>query len=203
MFPFDVILFDVGGVLLTNGWDHRERAAVLDQFHLDLAEFEARHAQPNDAWERDAITAKEYLDATVFYEPRSFSQREFLDAIFAQSKLLTDGGMGILKELAASDKCAVGVLNNEAREPNEYRFEHFGLRAYLQVAFSSCYMGLRKPGSAIYRRALDILGKAPQRVLFIDDRAENAAAAVAVGMKAIRFQGATALRSELENLGVL
>jgi hypothetical protein len=22
MFPFDVILFDVGGVLLTNGWDH-------------------------------------------------------------------------------------------------------------------------------------------------------------------------------------
>jgi FMN phosphatase YigB (HAD superfamily) len=50
---------------------------------------------------------------------------------------------------------------------------------------------------------LDILGKAPQRVLFIDDRAENAAAAVAVGMKAIRFQGATALRSELENLGVL
>ena len=26
MFPFDVILFDVGGVLLTNGWDHCERA---------------------------------------------------------------------------------------------------------------------------------------------------------------------------------
>jgi putative hydrolase of the HAD superfamily len=203
MFPFDVILFDVGGVLLTNGWDHRERAAVLAQFHLDLAEFEARHAQPNDAWERDAITAKEYLDVTVFYEPRGFSHREFLDAIFAQSKLLEDGGMGILKELAASDKCAVGVLNNEAREPNEYRFEHFGIRAYVQVAFSSCYMGLRKPGSAIYSRALDILGKAPQRVLFIDDRAENAAAAVAVGMKAIRFQGATALRSELENLGVL
>ena len=40
MFPFDVILFDVGGVLLTNGWDHRERAAVVDQFQLDRAEFE-------------------------------------------------------------------------------------------------------------------------------------------------------------------
>ncbi len=70
MFPFDVILFDVGGVLLTNGWDHRERAIVLEQFHLDAAEFEARHPQPNDAWERDAMTVKEYLDATVFYEPR-------------------------------------------------------------------------------------------------------------------------------------
>ncbi len=67
MFPFDAILFDVGGVLLTNGWDHRERAAVLDQFHLDRAEFEARHTEPNDAWERDAISVNEYLDATVFY----------------------------------------------------------------------------------------------------------------------------------------
>ena len=45
MFPFDVILFDVGGVLLTNGWDHRERALVVDQFQLDRAEFERRHPE--------------------------------------------------------------------------------------------------------------------------------------------------------------
>jgi FMN phosphatase YigB (HAD superfamily) len=77
MFPFDVILFDVGGVLLTNGWDHRERAAVLDRFHLDRAEFEARHATQNDAWERDVIAVKDYLEATVFYVPRSFSQDDF------------------------------------------------------------------------------------------------------------------------------
>ena len=43
MLPFDVILFDVGGVLLTNGWDHGERARVIAQFDLDLAAFEARH----------------------------------------------------------------------------------------------------------------------------------------------------------------
>jgi putative hydrolase of the HAD superfamily len=203
MFPFDAILFDVGGVLLTNGWDHRERAIVLDQFHLDRAEFEARHAKPNDAWERDAITVKEYLEATVFYVPRSFSQDEFLDAICAQSQLLPDGGMGILGELAASDKCMIGVLNNEARATNDYRFEKFGIRAYLQVAFSSCYVGLRKPGSAIYLRALDILGKPPDRVLFIDDREENTVGAEAAGMKAIQFQGAAGLRIELANLGVL
>lgn len=202
MFPFDAILFDVGGVLLTNGWDHCERAIVLDQFRLDLAEFEARHSGPNDAWERDLITAKEYLDETVFYEPRDFSHREFLDAIFAQSKLLPDGGLGILQELAASHKCMLGVLNNEAREPNEYRFKTFGIRDHLKVAFSSCYLGLRKPGSAIYLRALDILGTPPQRVLFIDDRAENAAAAEAVGMRAIRFEGAAKLMGQLGELGV-
>ena len=203
MFPFDVILFDVGGVLLTNGWDHRERAEVLEQFHLDRAAFEDRHAQPNDAWERDVITAKDYLDATVFYEPREFSHDEFLAAICAQSKLLPNGAMGVVSDLAASDKCMLGVLNNEAREPNDYRFRTFGIRDHLQVALSSCYLGLRKPGEAIYRRALDILGRPPERILFIDDRAENAAGAASVGMKTIRFTGADALRSELAILQVL
>ena len=203
MFPFDAILFDVGGVLLTNGWDHVERAIVLQQFHLDRTEFEARHPQPYDAWERDAITAKEYLDATVFYQPRAFSHEEFLDAICAQSKLLADGSMGILQELAASDKCTLGVLNNEARATNEYRFKTFGIRQHVKLAFSSCYLGLRKPGQAIYNRALDILGTPAERVLFIDDRAENVASAEAAGMEAILFTGADALRSELANLGVL
>src|SRR5258708_2264545 len=203
MFPFDVILFDVGGVLLTNGWDHRERARVLDQFQLDRGAFEARHPEPYDAWERDAISAQAYLDATVFYEPRDFSAEDFLQAILAQSVLLPDGGLGILQELAASGKCTLGTLNNEAREPNYYRFEKFGLRNYVDVALSSCYVGLRKPGSAIYRRALDILGRPAQRVLFIDDRKENAAAAEAAGMKTICFEGAGQLRRDLETLGVL
>ena len=165
--------------------------------------FEDRHAQPNDAWERDVITAKDYLDATVFYEPREFSHDEFLAAICAQSKLLPNGAMGVVSDLAASDKCMLGVLNNEAREPNDYRFRTFGIRDHLQVALSSCYLGLRKPGEAIYRRALDILGRPPERILFIDDRAENAAGAASVGMKTIRFTGADALRSELAILQVL
>jgi putative hydrolase of the HAD superfamily len=203
MFPFDVILFDVGGVLLTNGWDHRERTAVLAQFHLDPAAFEARHDVPYDAWERDAITARAYLDLTVFNEPRSFSHEEFFRAICAQSQLLPDGALGILKELAASDKCRLGALNNEARETNQYRFDRFGLREHFEFAFSSCYLGLRKPEPAIYRRALDILGKPAKRILFIDDRAENVAGAVAAGFKAIRFTGAEALRQELETIGVL
>ncbi|MGA7856598.1 MAG: HAD-IA family hydrolase [Terracidiphilus sp.] len=203
MFPFDVILFDVGGVLLTNGWDHCERSVVLDQFHLDKAEFEARHAAPYDDWERDAIDAKAYMDATVFYEPRNFSHDEFFAAICAQSKPLPDGGLGILKELAASDKCPLGALNNEAREPNDYRFDRFGLRDCFEFAFSSCYVGLRKPEPAIYRRVLDILGKPAERILFIDDRAENVAGAASAGMMTIRFEGATALLRELETLGVL
>jgi putative hydrolase of the HAD superfamily len=203
MFPFDVILFDVGGVLLTNGWDHKERAEVLPRFHLDPAEFESRHVEPYRAWERGAIPVAEYLDATVFYQPRSFSRDQFFSAICNQSKLLPNGALGILKELAASNRCLLGALNNESRETNEYRFETFGLRSIFRVALSSCYLGLRKPDLAIYRTSLDILGRPPARILFIDDRGENAAAASEAGMKAILFQDADVLRRELANLGVL
>jgi putative hydrolase of the HAD superfamily len=202
-FPFDAILFDVGGVVLTNGWDHEERALVLGQFQLDRPAFEQRHTAAYPDWERGATTVDEYLAATVFYEPRGFSQSDLFAAICAQSKLLPDGAMGIIQQLVASDKCLIGALNNEARETNDFRFARFGLRDLFEVAFSSCYLGLRKPDLAIYRAALDILGRPAGRVLFIDDREGNAAAAAAAGMKAIRFQGAPALQRELESLGVL
>ena len=202
MLPFDVILFDIGGVLLTNGWDHCERATVLEHFHLDKAEFEKRHATANDPWERDLISAKAYLDETVFYEPRSFSHDDFLAAICAQSVELKNGALGILRELAASGRYMVGCLNNEAREPNEYRFQTFGLRQYFEVALSSCFVGLRKPKPEMYRRCLDILGKRPDRILFIDDRAENAASAAATGIKTIWFKGAETLRRDLEYMTV-
>ncbi|HKF46587.1 MAG TPA: HAD-IA family hydrolase [Terracidiphilus sp.] len=203
MSPFDVILFDIGGVLLTNGWDHCERNVVLDHFRLDRAEFEARHPAPNEAWERDLITAREYLDATVFYRPRDFTPEDFLEVMFAQSAVMPNGGLSILDEVAASGKWVLGCLNNEAREPNEHRMRTFELRKYFDVALSSCYVGLRKPQPEIFRRALDILGRPAERILFIDDRQENASAAAAAGMKAIRFNGADGLRRDLETLEVI
>ena len=96
----------------------------------------------------------------------------------------------------------LGTLNNEAREPNEYRLERFEIRKYVDVTLSSCYVGLRKPEQAMYRRALDILGRPAERVLLIDDRQENVAGAEAAGMKGLCFSGADSLRRDLELLNV-
>ncbi|MBS1802750.1 MAG: HAD-IA family hydrolase [Acidobacteria bacterium] len=203
MFPFDVVLFDIGGVLLTNGWDHHERSIVIEQFKLDRDALESHHAKAFEAWERGELALEEYLDAVVFYEPRSFSREEFFAAVCAQSKELPNGALCILKELAASDKCRIGALNNEARETHEYRVKTFGLHNFFQQTFASCYMGIRKPDPKIYQRALGILGDSPERSLFIDDRLENVAAAAAVGMKAVRFTGEADLREQLRALDVL
>ncbi|MGB7263918.1 MAG: HAD family phosphatase [Terracidiphilus sp.] len=203
MSPFDVILFDVGGVLLTNGWDRLERAAAAEHFQLDAQELETRHAAVMEAWERGEIDRDQYLQAAVFYEPRSFSRDEFFDFMLAQSQVLPDGALKIVATLSASKHYMLGALNNEARETNDFRLGKFELRRYLRVALSSCYVGLRKPEPAMYRRALDILGSKPYRTLFIDDREENVAGALAVGIRAIRFTGAESLRRELESVGVL
>lgn len=203
MLPFNVILFDVGGVLLTNSWDVNQRAAAAAYFQLDETEFQARHIDIVEAWERGGITMSAYLDFTVFYEPRSFSHDEFVAYMLDQSKHLPDSAIGILKELAASDKYLVGSLNNESRELNEYRFKVFGLREYFDIALSSCYVGLRKPDLAMYQRAIDIVGGPPQRILFIDDRPENVAGAEAAGIVALQFTGADILRRELAKVGAL
>ena len=95
MFPFDVILFDVGGVLLTNGWDHRERARVLRaQFHLDLASFEARHAASNDAWERDLIALRNISMRPSFTSRAASRTKSFSPRCSRSRSCLPDGAIG-------------------------------------------------------------------------------------------------------------
>jgi putative hydrolase of the HAD superfamily len=203
---FDAVLFDVGGVLLTNGWDHNERASVLATLGLDAeakAEFERRHPEPYDAWERDAITPDAYLDATLFYKPQPFTRDDFWTAAKAVSVPIPDSALTVLTDLAASGKWLVGLLNNESRLLHEYRMNKYDLTGKLDVQLSSCYLGLRKPEPAIYRRALDILGCPAARVVFIDDRANNTAAAAAEGITAIQFLGEKSLRQKLNEIGIL
>jgi putative hydrolase of the HAD superfamily len=196
------ILWDVGGVLLTNGWDRQQRDAVLSRFGLDQTDFERRHAEVDQAWEKDEIGVDEYLRTTVFFEPRNFSQTEFLDAMRAQSALLADGGIGILQQLSASEQYVLATVNNESRALNEFRLEKFDLLHDFDAFFSSCYLGLRKPDRKIYQVTLDVLQRDPEEVIFIDDRAENVAAAASLGIHGIRYEGSTKLADELTRLGV-
>jgi putative hydrolase of the HAD superfamily len=200
---FSAVLFDVGGVMLTNGWDHKERAVVLAQFGLDKDTFEARHPEPYDALERDTISMLDYLNATIFYEPRSFTPDDFIAAMKDVSVPIPSNAIGILGEIAASNRWIVGLLNNESRLLHEYRMEKYDLKQHLDVQLSSCYLALRKPEPAIYKRALDILGLPGERVIFIDDRKENADAAASVGMHAIQYHDEAQLRFELQQLGIL
>ena len=197
----DVVFFDIGGVLGTNGWDREQRAEAIAHFGLDEADFQYRHEELVGALEAGEISLDEYLDVTVFDAPRTFDRQAFKRYMFSLSKPWPDS-VATAKAIAQRGDVRLMTLNNEAEELNAYRIEHFGLREIFSAFFSSCWLGARKPTRDIYHRAVGMAQVDPARALMIDDRDQNLAPARALGMRTILFQGAAALRKEIESLGL-
>ncbi|HET7150416.1 MAG TPA: HAD family phosphatase [Candidatus Acidoferrum sp.] len=195
------LFWDIGGVILTNGWDRESRKQATEAFHLDWEEFEDRHDLSFPAFDSGQITLNEYLDRTLFYRSRPFTREEFTAFMFAQSKEYPET-RAILDKVASSGKYFVGSINNEPLELNQYRIEAFHLRRDFCVFFSSCYVRSRKPEEAIFRVALEVSQRPPEECLFIDDRTLNLENPRRLGMNTIHHQGAEQLRSELGKYGV-
>lgn len=199
----DVVFFDIGGVCLTNGWGATARAAAVRHFGLagDAAEFEARHAEVVEAFERGERSLDEYLDWVVFDRARPFGREAFIRFMYAQSQA-NDSVLDLARKLAAAGTHRLATINNESRELNRYRIDTFGLAAIFQAFFSSCYLGVSKPDARIFVIALDVLQADPAATVFVDDRAENVAAARAAGMQAIHMTDPARLPDALRDAGV-
>ena len=115
--------------------------------------------------------------------------------------MLPHGAMRILQELAASEEVELAMLNNEARELNDYRIEHSswaGTSMFSSVpATWDC-----ASRTQIFELALDVLQRDPEEVAFIDDRPQNCEAAEALGIHAIRYQDEAQCVQALERLGL-
>ena len=192
---------DVGGVILTNGWDRNSRRHAAEKFRLEWEEFEDRHELVAAALDKGQLSVEQYLDRTVFYRSRDFSKQDFREFMLAQSQPYPET-MSLLGRLAQSKKYLLATLNNESLELNQYRIDRFGLRSYFSIFFSSCFLGIKKPDEAIYRLALNMTQRAPEECVFVDDRALNLDGARSLGIHIILFRGAAELERELVSLGV-
>ena len=114
------MFLDIGGVLLTDGWDHHARRRAAKHFKLDRAEMEQRHGLNFETHEEDKIAFNEYLDRVVFYEKRPFTRAEFRRFMFAQSKPYPEM-IKLIQKLKAKYGLKIVVVSNEARELNAYR----------------------------------------------------------------------------------
>ena len=167
-----LLLWDVGGVLLSNGWDRTARAAAAAHFNLDAAELERRHQLVETAFETGRLDWEGYLAATVFYAPRSFTSDAFRQFMREQSRGNTPA-LATARALRSEGRYVMAALNNESRELNDYRIRTFGLTEVFHAFFSSCYTGYRKPDPAAYRYALEIAQRTPPETLFLDDPARE------------------------------
>jgi putative hydrolase of the HAD superfamily len=195
------LFWDVGGVLLSNAWDHEQRQQTLKQFGVDEADFESRHETLLTPFEQGKISLEEYLERTIFYRPRSFTLEAFKAHMLSLSKA-DPAALQFARDLSKSGKYLMSTINNESKALNLYRIQTFGLREIFSLFVSSCFVGLRKPDEAIYRLALEITQKPPEESCFVDDRAANLESPAKLGMHVIQMQNPEQLRQDFSKLGV-
>lgn len=194
------LLLDIGGVLISDGWDRYSRDRAVKKFKLDADEFTNRHRIFFETYEAGKLSIKEYLRNVVFYEKRNFTEADFLHFMHQQSqpfKESIDYFMAIKKKYNLN----ILALSNEGRELNEYRIKTFKLDRLFNAFVSSCYVHLRKPDKDIFRLASDLSFTEPKHVLFIDDRIIHVEMARSLGINAFQFKDLTTTKKLMAAYG--
>ena len=182
--PIKALLLDVGGVLLSNGWDRQARRRAATHFKLDWDEMEERHRLTYEAHEAGKITLDEYLGRVVFYRKRPFTPAQFRRFMYAQSTAYPEM-IELATQLKVRNGLKVAVVSNEAREVNAHRIRKFNLDKFVDAFISSCYVHVRKPDTEIFRLALDIIQAPARQVVYIENTPMFVQVAEGLGIRSI------------------
>jgi putative hydrolase of the HAD superfamily len=199
--PITTLFLDIGGVLLTDGWDHQARKRAAATFKLAWAEMEERHSLNFETYEEGKLTLEEYLDRVVFYQKRPFTRAQFRRFMFAQSQPCP-GMLELVRRLKAKYGLKIVVLSNEARELNAYRIRKFKLTGVVDAFISSCYVHLHKPDADIFRLALDIAQAPARQVVYIENTLMFVQVAEGFGIRCILHTDYPSTRAKLAAFGL-
>lgn len=195
------VFLDIGGVLLTDGWDQhaRERAAV--KFNLKLTDMEDRHHLTFDTYEEGKITLDEYLGRVVFHQKRPFTQAQFRRFMFAQSKPYPEM-IEMVTRLKIRHGLKIIVVSNEARELNSHRIRKFKLGVLVDSFISSCFVHIRKPDTDIFRIALDVAQTPVRQIVYIENTAMFVQIAEGLGIRSILHTDYKSTCAKLASFGL-
>jgi putative hydrolase of the HAD superfamily len=195
------VFLDIGGVLLSDGWDRHARRRAATAFKLEAAEMEERHHMTFETFEEGKLTLDAYLDLVVFWKRRAFKKAQFRRFMFSQStphpKMIA-----LVARLRERYGLKIIVVSNEARELNAYRIRRFELTGLVDAFISSCFVHLRKPDAAIFRLALDVAQTPAKQVVFIDDTPMFVAIAQRLGIRGIHHTDHLSTAAQLDALGL-
>lgn len=195
----NILFFDIGGILLTNGWGHESRQEAAKKFGLDYEEMDDLHTFIFNVYEAGSVDLDEYLDTVVFNKPRDFTREDFKHFMYEQSVELPDM-LAWLKEWKKSCGFRIISINNEGKELNDYRIKKFKLHECFDAFISSCEVGVRKPDPRIFRMAMGVAQAVPQQCVYFDDRKMFALAAGRLGLRAFQHTSFESTKQILENI---
>lgn len=199
--PITTLFLDIGGVLLTNGWDRGMRILASEKFGLDYTEMDERHHLTFDTYEEGKLLLDEYLHRVVFYQERSFSVEEFKTFMYAQSQPFPEM-IELMRKLKTRHSLQVAAVSNEGRELTTYRVQQFKLGTFIDFFISSCFVHYRKPDADLYHIALDIAQVSTEQVVYIDDRAMFVEVAQGLGIQGIIHRSYETTQKALESFGL-
>jgi putative hydrolase of the HAD superfamily len=195
------LFLDIGGVLLTDGWDHHARKRAAANFKLEFAEMEDRHHLNFYTYEEGKLTLEEYLSRVVFCRERPFTRAQFRRFMFEQSKPYPEM-IALVTQLKVRHGLKIAVVSNEARELNEYRIRKFKLDGFVDFFISSCFVHIRKPDADIFRLALDIAQVPARQVVYIENTPMFVQIAEGLGIRSILHADYSSTCAKLASFGL-
>jgi len=195
------LFLDIGGVLLTNGWDHLARQSTARHFDFDYSEMEERHKLTFEVHEEDRLTFDEYLNLVIFWKKRTLTPAQFKQFMFEQSQPYPEM-IELFSQLKVQHGLKIVVVSNESRGVNAYRIEKFKLGALVDCFISSCFVHVRKPDVEIFRLALDTAQTLPQHVLFVDNTAMFVQIAEGLGIRSVLHTDYNSTCTKLASFGL-
>jgi putative hydrolase of the HAD superfamily len=195
------VFLDIGGVLLTDGWDHHARKRAATYFKLKWTEMEDQHHLTFDTYEEGKLTLEEYLGRVIFYQKRSFTRVQFKRFMVAQSKPYPEM-IEMFARLKVRYGLKIAVVSNEARELNAYRIRKFKLDGFVDSFISSCFVHIRKPDVDIFRLALDIAQAPARQIVYIDNTPMFVQIAEGLGIRSILHTDYRSTCAKLASFGL-
>jgi HAD superfamily hydrolase (TIGR01509 family) len=195
----DVVLFDLGGVLIELGG-----STELGQLVGEPSEEELWRRWLSCPWvrrfERGHCGADEFSIGMVESWGLELSPDAFIDVFTRWPKGLYPGAEELVASL--SGRARTACLSNTNEIHTRLQWSGGGIAELFGTCFFSHEIGLVKPDSDAFDHAIDVLGCPAERILFLDDNAINVEAARAVGLRAERTRGPNEARSTLARYGL-
>jgi len=199
--PFDVILFDLGGVLIELAGVDRMLELCNHAFSTDELWARWLASEGVRRFESGRASPDEFGAAMLNEFGLSIAAAQFLEEFTAWPKGVFPGSFELLDQLSASYRLACLSNTNALHWPRVC--DEMGLACYFDTSFASHLVGMLKPDAEIFEHVVEQLGCPPARILFLDDNQFNIASARAAGMVALRVAGMAEVRAALAEVGVL
>ena len=197
------VFFDLGKVLVDFDWEPAfKRAAVYCNGDMGVIARWMATTPHACNYECGRITSHQFFEQVrvgIGFRGRFEDFNEIWSDIFVE----IPETVALLRKIKATNHLPVGLLSNTNEMHIDWVTPRFDFMRLFDVTVYSYVEGAAKPDAEIYRRALAKVGVKPQEAFFTDDRPDNIAGALAVGMDAVPFTNAAALREELAKRGVL